>query len=104
WMIQQTGIQEGKVAPTYSFLEWKGSKLALTSLKVNEDNQHVMARWFNMADMQETLEVNIPNQATAIYKSNILEEKKENLGKDTCSVQTPVKHHEIITLGFDSNK
>ena len=99
WVVKQTGIHEGKLPSAHSFIEWKGETLAFTSLKVKEENQHVMARWFNMADLDDELQVRMPKQAAHLYKSNILEEQKGELAHD--QVQTPVQHHEIITLGFE---
>lgn len=104
WVVKQTNIHEGRMALTHSFLGWEGAKLALTSLKVNENHQDVMARWFNMADTQETLKVDMPDQVTNVYKSNILERNTDDLYQEQGCVQTSVHHHEIITLGFETRK
>src|SRR5699024_5287238 len=98
WIARQTDIQEGKISSTHTFLEWDGPKLAFTSLKVNEDSQDVMARWYNMSDADEQLKVSTPYETAAVYKSNILEEKKEKLEQDKTEIN--IDKHEIVTLGF----
>lgn len=103
WVAKQTGVHTGKLGPTHAFLEWESSKLALTSLKVTEDNQDVIARWFNMSGTEESLYVKAPAQTTAAYKSNILEEKVEVLEQADNRMDIPVHKHEIVTLGFNIN-
>ena len=98
WIAKQTGIQKGKVASTHSFLDWGGPKLAFTSLKVNEDTQDIMARWYNMSDVDDYLKVSMPKEKANAYKSNILEEQKESLEQG--DIEINAKQHEIITLGL----
>jgi alpha-mannosidase len=94
----QTGIHEGTLPPVHSFLAWEGKEIAFSSLKINEDNGDLMARWYNLADTPSDLSIHSHVNAN-LYLSNILEEK-------TSVVQSqplPVSKAGIVTIGITTS-
>jgi alpha-mannosidase len=90
----QTDCHEGTLPAAHQFVTSEPGGLVWTSMKVAEENDDVMIRWFNPAGTSESLKASIDMNFTS-YKSTILEEKT-NESKDVYEV----KSHEIITLGF----
>ncbi|WP_339248100.1 alpha-mannosidase [Paenibacillus sp. FSL F4-0243] len=91
----QTGIHEGTLPPVHSFLAWDGKEMAFSSLKINEDNGDLMARWYNLAYTPSNLSINT-SENSLLYHSNIMEEM-------TSEVQTqpiPVCKAGIVTIGI----
>jgi alpha-mannosidase len=90
----QTYCHEGTLPASHQFVTSEPGGLVWTSMKVAEENDDVMIRWFNPAGESESLKASIDMNFTS-YKSTILEEKTKE-SKDLYDV----KSHEIITLGF----
>ncbi|MGF6949988.1 alpha-mannosidase [Neobacillus sp. B4I6] len=90
----QTYCHEGTLPASHQFVTSEPGGLVWTSMKVAEENDDVMIRWFNPAGASESLKASIDMNFTS-YKSTILEEKTKE-SKDLYDV----KSHEIITLGF----
>lgn len=90
----QTDCHEGTLPNSYQFVTSEQGGLVWSSMKVAEEQDDVMIRWFNPAGTKETLKVSIPMKQTS-YKSTILEEKTEESQE-----RYEVDGHEIITLGF----
>ncbi|HTG69702.1 MAG TPA: alpha-mannosidase [Candidatus Udaeobacter sp.] len=103
WTAAQTGVHQGELAPSYSLIEWEGSGLAFSSLKVNEQSGDIVLRWFNMNTVETELMLSAaaaPTLAEA-YKSDVLERQGDDLaGNGQRSYKLPVGPCEIVTLGF----
>ncbi|MGW9528805.1 alpha-mannosidase [Paenibacillus terrae] len=100
WIVKQTGVHAGSVAPDYAPLDWKSVELAFSSMKMNELSGDVLLRWYNMSHRVAELTIK-PGQQYDFYKSNILEEQGEGIAMNSSDeLQQAVKPHEIITLGF----
>ncbi|MEH7272937.1 alpha-mannosidase [Neobacillus vireti] len=93
----QTDCHEGTLPSSFQFVTSEQCGLVWSSLKVAEEQDDVMIRWFNPSGKSEVLKASIPMNQTS-YKSTILEEKTEESLE-----QYEVKGHEIITLGFQKN-
>ncbi len=91
-----TGIHEGKLPPVHNFLEWEGSKLAFSNLKINEDSGDLMARWYNLSSSPDQLSIHTTESAH-LYSSNIMEEKIHDI---TMEQPLPVGKCEIVTVGL----
>ncbi|ASK62215.1 alpha-mannosidase [Virgibacillus phasianinus] len=103
WSVKQTAVHNGDLPPVHSFVEWKASNLAFSSMNAAGHSGDVMLRWFNMANEDDSLQVKVPNQRA--YVSNVIEEVNEPLqidGEDY--VDVPVQKHGIVTLGFSKEK
>ncbi|WP_182200316.1 alpha-mannosidase [Paraliobacillus salinarum] len=90
----QTSIHEGLLPDKHQFLKVKADGLAWSSMKVEEEREDVMVRWFNPNEKKLTLQAQIQKHQS--YKSSILEEKT-NKEEDLYEIG----ESEIITLGFD---
>lgn len=90
----QTDCHDGTLPASHQFVTSESSGLVWTSMKVSEEQDDVMIRWFNPAGTRGTVKASIPMNQTS-YKSTILEEKTEESQE-----RYEVEGHEIITLGF----
>jgi len=97
-MVIQTSAHEGTLPKTYQFVSSEPSGLAWTSMKVAEERDDVMIRWFNPAGTKESLNAAIHEDYLS-YKSTILEEKTTE-SKDHYEIEG----YEIITLGFQHKR
>ncbi|QGQ95127.1 alpha-mannosidase [Paenibacillus psychroresistens] len=101
WMMKQTLLQSGSIPANHGFLEWSGNSLALSSVKIAEETNDFIVRWFNMS-LEET-ELQLKGQTSLLncYKSNILEEKEEQIAVKQNDIKClTVNSAEIVTLGF----
>ncbi len=75
--------------------KWTGDSLTLTAIKPLLKGSGIIVRWFNPTAEEQLLTV----EGSVLYRSTILEEKKEQIGtgKATCTVRP----YEIITMIID---
>ncbi|MYL45256.1 alpha-mannosidase [Virgibacillus halodenitrificans] len=103
WSTKQIGLQQGELPPVYSFIqqESKLNRLVFSSLKVSEKTNDILARWFNMTDVEDEIMINLHDKEREVYKSNIIEEDNGTLKKtETGSYEVKTKKHEIVTIGI----
>ncbi|WP_139891900.1 alpha-mannosidase [Bacillus sp. D386] len=92
-VIVQPTIHKGTRPPIHQFVQSEDKGLAWSSMKVAEDRDDIMIRWFNPGEKNAILKASIKDYQS--YKSNILEDSTtltEN--------QYEAGNAEIITLGF----
>ncbi|CQR45844.1 Mannosylglycerate hydrolase [Paraliobacillus sp. PM-2] len=89
----QEGIHEGVWPENHQFVKTEADGLAWSSMKVEEEREDVMIRWFNPVEKKLPLHATIKNYQS--FKSSILEEKTNQEDE-----LYEVGKHEIITLGF----
>jgi alpha-mannosidase len=100
WTTKQLNIQKGELQTKYSLLDWEGKKLALSSVKMQEETNDLMIRWFNMTKEHAKLNVKSDMNFKSFYESNILEEKVgDSIPFE--SEEFDIKPAEIITLGLN---
>ncbi|MBM7565968.1 alpha-mannosidase [Paenibacillus sacheonensis] len=101
----QTGLHAGPLAPRQSLLNWNGagSRLALSSLKVNEDRGDLVARWYNLSGEPSELRVDAGRDA-ALYESNVLEEDNGARIGEAGSATVPVAGYKIVSIGLRADK
>ncbi|QIZ05582.1 alpha-mannosidase [Priestia megaterium] len=98
--VIQTSAHEGTLPADHQFVNWESEGLAWSSMKVAEECDDVMIRWFNPAPTSKSLTASIPTQPDfTSYKSTILEEQTND-----SSDQYEVTGYEIITLGFQNKR
>ncbi|WP_413376547.1 alpha-mannosidase [Alkalihalobacillus sp. 1P02AB] len=93
--VLQIEQNEGGQPPEKSLFEWTGEGLVLTTNKPSEDLKGTVLRWVNVLDTDQVLNLKM-SEAQGIYRSTILEEKKERIAQN--SVDLIIKAKEIITL------
>ncbi|MCM3784229.1 alpha-mannosidase [Neobacillus mesonae] len=100
WTAVQTDMHTGIVAPTHAFLQWDSPNLAFSSMKVNEESNDLMLRWYNMSRNEAVLKLR-SNDYSSCYKSNILEDTGEQMAMENSGeINMPVAACEIMTLGL----
>ncbi|WHY21439.1 alpha-mannosidase [Paenibacillus sp. G2S3] len=101
WIVCQTDVHEGAIAPVYTPFEWENQELAFSSLKMNEQTGDLLLRWYNMSQQRTdlTFRSTIPQQY--FYKTTILEEESQPISsEDKGSVSLQIGPCEIVTMGI----
>ncbi|WP_243356123.1 alpha-mannosidase [Bacillus litorisediminis] len=93
----QTKVQDGALPAEHTFFSWEGRAVAFSSMKLAEERDDVIVRWFNTSDMEQVLRAALMN-GTASYKSTIIETIEEPMNH--AQVQTEIKPYEIMSLGW----
>lgn len=93
--VVQTDAHEGKLPTTWQFVETEADGLVWTTMKVAEEHDDVMIRWFNPSDKQANVKAITPTEVKS-YKSTILEDQTTNI-----EAVYQAKKYEIITLGLE---
>lgn len=81
------------LAPSYSMFEANSVETMWSSLKVNEETEDIIGRWYNVSEKESTLDI---NKDMELYKSNLLEEVID----DKISNKLSVNPYKIITIGM----
>ena len=81
------------LAPSYSMFEANSVETMWSSLKVNEETEDIIGRWYNVSEKESTLSI---NKDMELYKSNLLEEVIEDRVLNKLSVNP----YKIITIGM----
>ncbi|MFT4414804.1 alpha-mannosidase [Fredinandcohnia humi] len=92
----QTGVHEGSLPADHSFFSWDGKAVAFSSMKLAEERDDVMVRWFNTSNQEQALTATLKN-GTSAYKSTIIETTAEPM---QTHVNTEIKPYEIVTIGW----
>lgn len=81
-----------------SFLEWEGKGLALTAVKMEEEGEGLVLRFFNRTGENRKLEVKALEGYGRCFRSNVIEEPLEEIGEEAGIFRIPVRPCEIVTL------
>lgn len=100
WTTAVTDIHTGTLAPNHSWLEWKGEKLALSTMKVAEETGDVVVRWYNMASEGDMLQLKPAFGVADARRSDILERRLASVELSEGTAQLPLGNCEIITLSL----
>jgi alpha-mannosidase len=101
WTIRQAGTHGGDLPAAHSFIQWSGAALALSAVKISEDSNDLILRWFNMTGESEPLTLSVPRQANKIYRSNVMEERLNEIpAEHREEIRVEVNTHEILTLAL----
>jgi len=102
WTVRQTGIHGGDLPTEHSFLQWSGTSLALSAVKIAEETGDLIVRWFNMARESERLTLSPPENVGQLYKSNVIEERLEPIALDgSGKVSLEVGPCRIVTVAME---
>lgn len=93
----QTDVHEGLLSDEYTFFLWQGKGAAFSSMKLAEEREDVIVRWFNTSEQEQFLNATLFNSRDS-YKSTIIETIEEHVGQPL--VQTKMKPFEILSLGW----
>jgi alpha-mannosidase len=101
WTVRQTGVHGGSLPPAHTWLAWNAPSLALSAVKIAEETGDLIVRWFNMARTEEHLTAAPASFRGEVYRSNVIEERKDPLAPDAKGTpQITAGPAEIVTLAF----
>lgn len=105
WSTKQTGVHAGDLAPANIFVEVEApSQIVYSSLKVSEETEDLMIRWYNMSDKKADVSLQLPSSDQVAYESNVIEEKVNDLTQEENGVNISIDKFEIKTIGLNSTK
>jgi len=82
-------------------LVWTGEELRMTAFKKAQGGNNLILRWVNYSGKEQTLFVKKSAWISNLYRSNVLEQKLEELKESKDGWTVIVKPYEIITLGVE---
>lgn len=97
WFAKPTGIHGGVVPADHSWFYWQADGLAQSAVKVSEDTDDVVIRWFNWTSEQSSLSVDPAFPYESISISDVLERRREALDDGR---RLPVNPFQIVTLSI----
>ncbi|SMG44957.1 alpha-mannosidase [Paenibacillus aquistagni] len=101
FLVRQTDVHAGSLPANHAFLEWAGEQVAFSSLKMAEETDNMVARWYNVALEPRTLKVKLPEAVKGFYRSDLLERKGEAVANDNNGAAIELGAAEIFTLGIE---
>lgn len=90
--------KDGDSAYHNNELRWSGDSLKLTALKKAQESDDIVMRWVNLSDKAQTLSVEKSDWIKNLYRSDIIEEKRERLAEENGRWITEIKPYEIATF------
>ncbi|MCP3740017.1 alpha-mannosidase [Rossellomorea sp. BNER] len=100
-VTRQTDIHQGTAPLSREFVSWEGNQLAFSTMKLAEEKDDIVVRYFNPSTTDSLLSVQSKN-AQLYYQSNIIEECTREIGEQA-SGQT-VRPFEIYTIGISTEE
>lgn len=82
-------------------LVWSGCGLKQTAFKQKMNGNDIIARWTNYTDTEQVLTVEKTDIIDNLYRSNVIEEKLDELALVNGKWEIKVKPYEILTLGVE---
>ncbi len=82
-----------------NMIQWSGNMLRLTSLKLAQNSNDIIARFVNYSDSEQTLTISKTDWLDNLYMSNVIEHKGEALTACDDKWTIKVKPFEIVTTG-----
>lgn len=100
-VVVPTDVHVGKLPLRHSFFRWQGERLAMTNCKGKDNETDRMVRFVNYSGKDSLLTIQKDSGFRELYRSNIIEERKETLHPDAEGYyRIPVGKYEILTLGL----
>ncbi|MFC4779357.1 alpha-mannosidase [Paenibacillus sp. GCM10023252] len=99
WTAVQTTVHSGSLPAVHRPLQWGGSELILSAVKLHASTGDQIIRWYNTSNKPAQLTIHADAAKQAWYKSNILEENLLPLIPADGLLTITVGPAEIITLG-----
>ncbi|MFA9379437.1 MAG: alpha-mannosidase [Acetanaerobacterium sp.] len=98
----QTGVHDGPLPASCTFLSYHGEGLVQTTLKKSENGDAVIARWYSASPRNSVLCVQFWEDNLRVYKSNVIEDAlQEVFPLPDGQYRLPVGKAEIITLRIE---
>lgn len=100
----QSDIHTGEAEMERSFIKVNGENIVMSALKKCEDRDSIILRVYNIGAGDEMLHINIDNEFSAAYETNLNEERLVELeaGYGVASVDIPSK--KIVTIELNKRR
>ena len=82
-------------------LVWSGDCLKAFTFKNKMNGNDIIMRWANYSNEEQILTIKKTEVVDNLYRSNVIEEKGENICETKGEWKITVKPYEIITLGIE---
>jgi alpha-mannosidase len=92
------GKHDGKLPAEHSFLEAKADNVIVTAAKKAEDNNALILRFYEWAGKQGDVAIQLPQGATSVSETDLMEKQLGNLPVSNGEVKVPTKPYEIKTI------
>jgi alpha-mannosidase len=93
----QLPLQRGVLPAEHAFAAGEAEGLALTAVKISEDNDDAVFRWFNMTGQKASMDFHAGSGSGTVYRSGVPEERGEVKALDV-EGKLFLKPAEIVTL------
>ena len=94
-------VETEKEIADKTLLSWSGEGLKASAFKKKMNKEDIILRWTNYTEQERVLTVEKTAFIDNLYRSNVIEEKGDNLPPDNGVWRIAVKPYEIITLGVE---
>ena len=91
WLASAVNLQVGKLASRYQLMSGEYLEVVPSALKVSDLNGEMISRWYNLADQDATLKLNLEG---TLYKTDLLEE----IHLESTEPNMTLHKKEILTL------
>ena len=95
---QQTSNHQGPLPPKNSFVTVDGDNVVLTAFKRAEDDNSVIARFYEWAGKSGDITLHLPQGVQAASETNLMEKPSADLQVQAAVVKVPTKPYEIKTV------
>jgi alpha-mannosidase len=93
-----TGINEGRLPETYSFLELEPANLILTTVKLAEDNNDWVIQFYETSGKNTKAVITLPFRPAKAFLSNFLEEDLKEVAVKDNKISVDIKKNSVVTL------
>lgn len=93
-----TQIHRGTLPSTSSFLRIEPQNVVISALKQAENNQDWIVRIYETHGQASEIQLTLPQMAHAVYETDMLEWRSENLAPRGYEIKIPIGPYEIKTL------
>jgi alpha-mannosidase len=95
---QMSGSHQGTLAAEHSFVKIEGDNVVLTALKKSEDDNALIARFFEWAGMESDVKIELPESAASAVETDLMEKPLSALPLQNDMVTVHTKPYEIKTV------
>lgn len=97
----QLEIHDGELPAVYGFLTWEGEGLHLTGMKQAENGSDVILRFVNNRESAALLRLYRRDWFSRVYRSNVIEEKLEEIPEKDGYCELELVPFEILTIRLE---
>lgn len=93
WVTKSLNLQNGSISPEYQFLETSHLQIANSALKLSDNEEFIITRWFNLDSKEAKLKI---NSDFKLFELDLLEQKTIKELQNNINLNKK----EIITIGL----